>query len=258
MLFEVLFLFGAGFFGGIINSVAGGGSFITFPALLFVGVPPISANATNTFASFAGYLSGTYAFRENLSAHKKELPRLIVVSLIGGVLGAWLLLQTPESVFREAIPWLLLFATVLFIFGRKLNSILKQLTSNHRHASSVGHYLLLMMLLGVCIYGGFFNAGLGIIILSYLALSGYTDISAMNGMKLLTSAAVSLTAIALFIYSGSIAWYEGFIVLIGTMMGGFMAAHISKRIPQIYVRYFVILASCGITVYFFIEAYLIK
>jgi len=258
MLFELLFLFGAGFLGGVVNSVAGGGSFITFPALLLVGVPPVSANATNTFASFAGYLSGTYAFREDLLAHKKELPRLIIVSLIGGVLGAWLLLQTPESVFREAIPWLLLFATVLFVFGGTLNSMLKRLTSNHRYALSVGHFLLLIMLLGVCIYGGFFNAGLGIIILSYLALAGYTNISEMNGIKLLISATVSLTAIALFIYSGAIAWYEGFVVLVGTMMGGFMAANISKRIPQQYVRHFVILASSGITVYFFIEVYVIN
>ncbi|MFT7491255.1 MAG: putative membrane protein YfcA [Pseudohongiellaceae bacterium] len=256
MLFELLFLFGAGFFGGVINSVAGGGSFITFPALLFVGIPPISANATNTFASFAGYLSGTYAFREDLKAHKKELPRLVLVSLIGGVLGAWLLLQTPESVFREAIPWLLLFATVLFIVGGKLNSLLRQLTSSHRHASSVGLFLLLLLLLAVCVYGGFFNAGLGIIVLSYLALAGYTNISAMNGIKLLISAAVSLTAITLFIYTGTIAWFEGFVVLIGTMMGGFLAAHISKRIPQRFVRLFVILASCGITAYFFTDVYL--
>jgi uncharacterized membrane protein YfcA len=258
MLFELLFLFAAGFFGGVLNSVAGGGSFITFPALLFVGVSPISANATNTFASCAGYLSGTYAFRDELYAHKKELPQLIIVSLTGGVLGAWLLLQTPESLFRQAIPWLLLFATVLFIFGGKINSNLKRLTSHHRYASSIGHLLLFMMLLGVCIYGGFFNAGLGIIALSYLALAGHTNISAMNGIKLLISAAVSLTAIALFIYSGAIAWYEGAIVLVGTLVGGYMAAHISKRIPQQYVRNFVILASCSITVFFFIEAYAVQ
>ncbi len=255
MLFELLFLFSAGFFGGVLNSVAGGGSFITFPALLFVGVTPISANATNTFASCAGYLSGIYAFRDDLYAHKKELPRLILISLIGGVLGAWLLLKTPEALFREAIPWLLLFATVLFIFGGKINSILKRLTSHHQHASFVGHFLLLLMLLGVCIYGGFFNAGLGIIALNYLALAGHTNINAMNGMKLLISSAVSLIAIALFIYDGVIAWYEGIIVLVGTLMGGYVAAHISKRLSQLYVRTFVILASCGITVYFFIDIY---
>ena len=117
MFAELLFLFVAGFFGGVLNAIAGGGSFITFPALLFVGVPPVSANATNTFASCSGYLSGAYAFRRDLAAHQAELPRFVIISLLGGIAGAWLLLQTPESLFRQAIPWLLLFATLLFIFG---------------------------------------------------------------------------------------------------------------------------------------------
>lgn len=255
MAFEVPFLFLAGFFGGVINSIAGGGSFITFPALLLVGVPPISANATNTFASCAGYLSGSYAFRQELIAHKPQLARIMVISLIGGIAGAWLLLQTPESLFREAIPWLLLFATGLFIFGGKLNSALRRISSHHRHASSVGSFLLALLLLGVCLYGGFFNAGLGIIILSYLALAGYSNINAMNGLKLLVSSAVSLIAIALFIYDGAIAWYEGTVVLLGTLAGGYVAAHISRQLPQRYVMAFVIIASSAITLYFFFDIY---
>lgn len=255
MLFEILFLFTAGLSGGILNSIAGGGSFITFPALLFVGVAPISANASNTFASCAGYLSGVYAFRKDLYVHKAELPRLILISLIGGIVGAWLLLRTPESLFREAIPWLLLFATTLFIFGAKLNNSLRRLASHHRHALSMGSLLRLLLLLGVCIYGGFFNAGLGIIILSYLALAGYSNINTMNGLKLLVSSAVSLIAIALFIYHDAIAWYEGSIVLLGALMGGYVAAHVSRQLPQKQVRIFVILASSAITIYFFFETY---
>lgn len=252
---EILLLFAAGFFGGVLNSIAGGGSFLTFPALLFVGVPPVSANATNTFSSCAGYLSGTYAFKEDLQKQKKKLPKLIIVSLIGGVLGSWLLLQTPEELFRESIPWLLLFATFFFTFGGYINQTLRRLTSHHQHASSVGGYLLLLLLLGVCTYGGFFNAGLGIITLSYLALAGFTDINAMNGIKLLVSSVVSLIATTVFIYNGAIAWYEGFIVLAGTLFGGYVAAHASRRISQQYVRFVVILASIAITVYFFIDTY---
>ena len=255
MLLEITLLFLAGFSGGVLNSIAGGGSFITFPALLFFGVPPISANASNTFASCAGYLSGTFAFRKDLAAHKQELPRIIIVCVIGGIAGSWLLLQTPEAVFRDAIPWLLLFASLLFIFGAKLNSFLKKLSSQHRHASAVGSFLLLLLLLGVCIYGGFFNAGLGIISLSYLALAGYTNINAMNGIKLLISSVVSLLAIILFIYSGIIAWYEGTIVLLGTLVGGFVAAHVSRQLSQQLVRNFVIVASSAITLYFFFETY---
>lgn len=255
VLLELIFLFAAGFFGGVLNSVAGGGSFITFPALLFVGVPPISANATNTFASCAGYLSGTYAFRDDLYAHRNDLPKLILISFGGGILGAWLLLQTPESVFREAIPWLLLFAMLLFVFGGKINRLLKGYASHHKHASLLGNLLLILILLGVCVYGGFFNAGLGIITLSYLALAGYTDINSMNGIKLLVSSAVSLIAIALFIYDGVIAWYEGIIVLIGTLVGGYLAAQVSRRLSQHHVKLFVTVVGCAITVFFFVDVY---
>ncbi|WP_432471850.1 sulfite exporter TauE/SafE family protein [Amphritea sp. HPY] len=257
-MLELLFLLAAGFFGGMINSIAGGGSFITFPALLFVGIPPISANATNTFAACSGYMSGTWAFRKDLREVKDQLPKFILISLIGGIAGAWLLLQTPETAFRVAIPWLLLFATVLFIFGGQLNSLLKTLSTRHRHASSMGALLLTLLLLGVCLYGGFFNAGLGIITLSYLALAGYTNINTMNGLKLLISSFVSLIAIALFIYDGAIAWYEGTIVLTGTLAGGYFAAHLSRKLPQQWVRNFVIVASTGITIYFFYDVYFLS
>lgn len=255
MLFELLILFVAGFFGGVLNAIAGGGSFITFPALMFVGVPPISANATNTFSACAGYMSGTYALRKDIRQDRKNLIKLILISFIGGIAGAILLLRTPEEVFLEAVPWLLLFATILFIFGGQLNSTLKNLSGRHKHASAVGGFLLMLLLFGVCLYGGFFNAGLGIITLSYLALAGYTNINTMNGIKLLVSSCVSLIAIVLFIIDGVIDWYSGMIVLIGTLAGGYYAAHYSRQLPQQWVRNFVIVASCGITAYFFYDVY---
>ncbi|WP_415891668.1 sulfite exporter TauE/SafE family protein [Neptuniibacter sp. PT8_73] len=255
MWFELFILFVAGFFGGVLNAIAGGGSFITFPALMFVGVPPISANATNTFSACAGYMSGTYALRKDIRQDRKNLIKLILISFIGGIAGAVLLLRTPEEVFLEAVPWLLLFATILFIFGGRLNSALKNLSGTHKHASAVGGFLLMLLLFGVCLYGGFFNAGLGIITLSYLALAGYTNINTMNGIKLLVSSCVSLIAIVLFIIDGVIDWYSGTIVLIGTLAGGYYAAHYSRQLPQQWVRNFVIFASCGITAYFFYDVY---
>lgn len=252
---QLLFLFAAGLLGGIINSIAGGGSFITFPALLLVGIPAVSANATNTFSSCAGYISGAYAFRKDLSASRSDLTQFVLISLMGGIVGAWLLLQTPESAFREAIPWLLLLATVLFVFGERLNSALTHQASGNKHASMLGRILLVMLLLGVCVYGGFFNAGLGIIILSYLALAGYSNINEMNGLKLLLSSVVSLVAVVLFMLDGVIAWYEGSVVLLGTLVGGFVAAHVSRHLPQQYVRVAVVIASCGITTYFFFDIY---
>lgn len=253
MIFELLLLFFAGFFGGILNSIAGGGSFITFPALIFVGIHPINANATNTFASFAGYLSGVYAFRDDLYKHRKQLPQIILTSFIGGILGAYLLIQMPKAEFHNAIPWLLLFATILFIFGGKIAHYFKLIAIKQSHSSIIGTILLMILLLAVCTYGGFFNAGLGIVSLSYLTLAGYTNMNVMNGIKLLISSSVSLTAITIFIYYGSIAWYEGFIVLIGTLLGGYLAACISKKIPANIIRYLVITISCFITFYFFVR-----
>ena len=157
--------------------------------------------------------------------------------------------------FRKAIPWLLLFATCLFIFGERLNGIARRLVARHRHAPLVGRVLLLLMLLGVCIYGGFFNAGLGIIILSYLALAGHTHINAMNGIKLLISSCVSLVAIALFVFARVIAWPEGISMIAGALAGGYLAARISRRTPQGYVRGFVAFAGTAITLYFFYATY---
>jgi uncharacterized membrane protein YfcA len=256
MTYQLLFLFAAGFFGGVLNAIAGGGSFITFPALLFVGVPPISANATNTFAACAGYLSGAYALRKELASHKRVLPGMLMVSLVGGGLGAWLLLQTPESLFRQAIPWLLLFATLLFALGGWLNRTLRQYASHHRHASLIASLLLFLLLLAVSLYGGFFNAGLGIVILSYLALAGYTDINHMNGMKLLVSSVISLIAILLFVLDGAIAWYQGGVVLLGTLLGGYVAAHYSRQLAQHYLKWFVIVIGLGTSLYFFYTTYL--
>ncbi|WP_394132257.1 sulfite exporter TauE/SafE family protein [Shewanella maritima] len=255
MIFEVVLLFFAGVLGGVLNSVAGGGSFVTFPALMFVGVPPIMANATNTFASFFGYLSGAYAFRKELKGHGKQIKVIIITSVIGGALGAFLLLWASEATFKQAIPWLLLFATLLFMFGGHINRIAKQLSKQNKYASQVGAGLLALVLLAICIYGGFFNAGLGIIGLSYLALAGYTNINTMNGIKLVISSAVSLVAIVLFVVNDAIAWFEGVVVLLGTLIGGYLSAGVSMRIPQHYMRWFVIMMSCTITVYFFWVTY---
>ncbi|NKF51905.1 sulfite exporter TauE/SafE family protein [Shewanella sp. WXL01] len=254
MIVDLVILFLAGIVGGVLNSVAGGGSFVTFPALMAVGVPPVVANATNTFASFFGYLSGAYAFRQQLVGHGKQIKIIIVVSFIGGALGAFLLLWASEATFKQAIPWLLLFATLLFIFGGQINRFAKSL-SNNKYASQLGAVMLTLVLLAICIYGGFFNAGLGIIGLSYLALAGYTNINTMNGIKLVISSAVSLVAIVLFIANDAIAWVEGAAVLIGTLIGGYMSAGVSMRIPQHYIRWFVIVMSCLITAYFFYVTY---
>ena len=255
MVIDILFLFVAGLVGGILNSVAGGGSFITFPALVFVGVSPLMANATNTFASCAGYISGAYAFRMKLIKYKREVLTTVCLSVLGGFIGAFLLLKIPESSFELAIPWLLLFATLLFVFGAKANELLQNYSANNKYILRFTSLFLWLLLLVICIYGGFFNAGLGIIVLSYLALAGYNNINVMNGLKLVVSSAVSLAAILLFVLNDSIAWLEGCSVLAGTLLGGYYSAHISMKLNSDYIRRFVAVMSAFITLYFFYLTY---
>lgn len=264
-MFDIFILFTAGFVGGIINAIAGGGSFITFPALLFAGVPPVIANATNTYASCPGYLSGAYAFRKDLQGYRFQIWQAVILGTLGGALGAWLLLQVPEAAFEQAVPWLLLLAFLMFVFGPPLNKYLQKWQQHHetdqipgfwrKIGPKIGTFALICLYGGICVYGGFFNAGLGIIVLAYLALAGFQHIHAMNGLKLITSSTVSVTAILIFILQDTIAWYEGSLVLAGTVVGGYIAADISRKLPQKLIRAGVMVASFGITAYFFYKIY---
>ena len=248
----MLLLVAAGLIGGIINSIAGGGSFITFPALLLVGVPPIAANASNTFAACAGYISGTWALRSEITTPRPRLIALSLLSAVGGGAGAYLLTLTDDKSFESAIPWLLLFATLVFAFGAQLNRALQHWSQKNTKLGLAHLFLMQLLFIGVSVYGGFFNAGLGIIILSYLSLAGQTQINEMNGLKLLFSTTISLCAILLFLINDLIAWRETLAVLVGTLVGGYLAGHLSKRLPQQRVRQAILIASSGITAYFFL------
>jgi len=256
-MYEVLILFFAGFIAGAINSLAGGGSFISFPALIFVGVPPISANATNTFAATAGYISGTLGFKEHLFKTPQGLIKITIFSIVGGIVGAWLLLQTSADGFELLIPWLLLFATLLFIYGAKLNGWISSLASGQKNAGILGRIGLNIFLFCACAYGGFFNAGQGIINLAYLSLAGHTNILYMNGIKLLMSAVVGLIAIFIFIFNDLIAWEQGVAVLAGTLIGGYFSAQIANKLNPAHIRFAVICACIGTTIYFFYTTYFV-
>ena len=253
-MIEGVGLFLAGLIGGMVNAIAGGGSFITFPALMAAGVSPIAANATNTFASSAGYLSGAAGFRRELWVHRRQLPKIAVSALIGGGLGAWLLLQTSESTFDRAIPWLLLLANLLLVWGDPVQAAFRRRFEGKQSLSTLAGVLLALLLLLCSTYGGFFNAGLGIILLGYFMLAGYQDIHLMNGLKLLVSALVSILAIAMFGVDDLIAWREGTIVLIGTLIGGYAAASAVRVVCQRLVRRAIIGVAAGMTAYFFMAS----
>lgn len=254
-MLEFFLLLTAGLLGGVVNTVAGGGSFITFPALLAVGVPPVAANATNTFASFAGYASGAVGFRSALWGHRARLYPVIAISLVGGFLGAGLLLNTAEASFERAVPWLLLLATGLLIRGAAIQEALQAWRAGSGTRSQAVGIGLATLLLLTCVYGGFFNAGLGIILLGYLTLSGYRDIHLMNGIKLLVSATVSVVAIIMFGMGDLIAWAQGGVVMAGTVVGGYLAARAVQVFSQAWVRRFIVTVASLMTIYFFLKTY---
>jgi hypothetical protein len=245
----------AGFFGGMLNSLAGGGSFVVFPALLAAGVPPVLANASNTFAALPGYASGAYGYWSDIVKYKD---RLLVYSVIGalfGMVGAELLLHVSDAQFSSAVPWLILFAVVLFAFGARINAFVIGRSSGNRGARTLGAVLLLLLLAGISVYGGFFNAGLGILLLAFLVLAGVEDIHAANGLKMFVSVLIALVAVIRFAISGSIDWYHGTIALVGVTTGSYVAARLAHRIPTHYIRGLVIVYGSGLTVYFFWKTY---
>jgi uncharacterized membrane protein YfcA len=251
----LLLLLAAGFLGGALNSLAGGGSFIVFPALLAAGVPPVLANASNTYAALPGYVSGVVGYWPHMRAERGRLLAFTVVALVFGYAGAELLLHVSDAQFERAVPWLMLFAVVLFAVGGRLNTVFRGI-SRGGNGSRVAAGLGLLLLLGlVCLYGGFFNAGLGILLLAVLALGGLTDIHAMNGLKLWVSWVVALIAVIRFALGGSIDWTLGSVALIGVTIGGYVAARFAQRIPQGLLRTLILIYGAGLTAWFFWDTY---
>jgi uncharacterized membrane protein YfcA len=246
-------LFVAGILGGAVNAVAGGGSFIAFPALLFVDVPPIPANATNCFSLWVGTTASGGAYRNRFNLSRRVMVPLLLTSVIGGLLGAFLLLKTPAHTFMRVLPWLMLGATLLFAFGKKLTG---------RRPSGLAHDASTTALVGasvfefiVAIYGGYFGGGVGIMNLAMLAALGMTDIHAMNALKVLLGGVINGVAVVAFIAKGAIYWPQGIVMTVGAIVGGYFAAHYAQKLPQAWIRAFVLLVGTGMTVYFFVKAY---
>lgn len=235
---------------GMLNAIAGGGSFLTFPALVFTGIPPIAANATSALAVSPGYLGSTWGFKAELAA----LPRRLLwqealIAAAGGLVGAALLLLTPAKVFAGLVPWLLLFATALFAFGPRL---LKHLGLESAHAAQTRRYRLIGLGL-VAIYGGYFNGGLGILLMALYALSGESHIHTANALKNANSLILSLLSVAAFAWAGAIVWTQGVWMMAWATLGGFLGARLARRLPATVVRTLVIATGLVMFVWFLIR-----
>jgi hypothetical protein len=252
-LHTAIFLFFAGALGGALNSVAGGGSFIAFPALLFTGVPPIPANATNTIALWTAAAASGGAYRSKLDVPRRMMIPLLTASLIGGLAGAFLLLRTPAHTFLQVLPWLTLGATLLFAFGKKLAGGRRSVIEHESGSAALAGATLFQ--LAVAIYGGYFGGGMGIVMLAMLAALGMTDIHSMNALKSVMGFVINGVAVVTFVVARAVYWKPGIVMIVGGILGGYVGAHYSLKLPQVWVRVFVVVVGAAMTVYFFVKAY---
>jgi len=257
-ILQGILLFFSAAIAGAINSIAGGGSFIAFPALIFTGVPPINSNAMCSVALFPGSLASAGAYKLELKEERKILPLLIIASFIGGIAGSILMLRTPPNIFMALVPWLLLLANLLFIFGGKITSAFRQrkAANDTSHIRTITGSLFLQFL--ISLYGGFFGAGMGIMMLAALALMGMDNIHKMNAFKVVLGSCINGIAALIFISAGVILWMQTSVMIVGAIIGGFGGAYYARKYDPAKVKKIVILIGSSMTIYFFIKVYFLK
>ncbi|MCK0151638.1 sulfite exporter TauE/SafE family protein [Marivita sp. S6314] len=225
-MFDTALLIFAGLAAGMLNAIAGGGTFISFPALVWVGVPPVMANATATLTALPGYLSSAWAYRHDMET-QDPLPIAMVLFLaaIGGLAGAGLLLITTQETFSALVPWLLLLGTLVFGLGPFAMKHMRTGTKAPKPVAAA-------VLLAVSIYGGYFNGGLGIMLLAAFGLMGLTNLHGMNGLKNLVSALLSVVSVAAYTVAGLIAWDAALVLALAQLCGGYIGARLALKITD--------------------------
>jgi len=252
---DVLLIGAGGFAAGAVNSMAGGGTFFSFPAMLAVGLPPVVANASNSVALWPGSLSGAWAYRQELARYKRYLLPMGIASFIGGAAGGLLLLAAGDARFSALIPWLLAFATALFAFSPQLSTALKRMRpvtaektgTQHGAGSPIGWFVQLL----VSVYGGFFGAGMGILMMASLAIGGHEDVQHINALKNLLSAVIYSVTVMTFIVAGAVSWPHTLVMVLTASLGGYWGARMARRIQGPWLRRMVIAVGAALTVYYF-------
>jgi uncharacterized membrane protein YfcA len=250
--------------GGAINSIAGGGTLVTFPALVGLGVPAIIANATSTVALWPGAIGSMFGYRNELAGARAWAIRFAVPSLVGGLLGALLLLRTPSDRFDRIVPWLVLGATLLFLIQRPLMAAIRK-RSEARGQRSIATIddadpatrpptnALLLFQFAIAVYGGYFGAGIGILMLAALGFMGFTNIHRMNGLKNWGGLCMNLTAAATFTILGLVNWPVAIAMAIGATVGGYAGSRLAQRVPQNSVRALVIVIGFTASIWLFVQ-----
>lgn len=247
---------GGAFLAGGMNALAGGGTFFSFPALLAAGVPPVTANASNTVALWPASLSSAWVYRQELAKHRDWVIALTIVAAIGGVLGGLLLLAISNKAFTQLIPWLLLLATVLFAFSKQISRLVVKFKSRmgiHQVDDQPHSKAGLFFQFIVTVYGGFFGAGQGILTLAALAIQGIEDIQEINALKNWISAVTYTVSAITFIVAGAITWPYTLLMVLTATLGGFAGARIARYLPAVWLKRIVIGVGTVMTVIYFIK-----
>lgn len=243
-LFDVLLLFSAGFLSSVVNAIAGGGTFLTFGAMTLAGVPPIMANATSSVTQFPGYVTSALAYRKEIREAGREAWVLAGLSLIGSLAGALILVSMSNPSFRALVPWLLLAATLIFAAGPYLRP--KKLHSEQpiSRLGLFGQFL-------TSIYGGFFGAGMGIMMLAVLGLAKGGDYHKLNALKNFVAVIIAAVAIVVFSSGGVVAWLPAVIMIPAGALGGYAGVWAARRVPQTVIRAVVVGVGLLLTWYYF-------
>ena len=242
-------VFAAGVVAGAMNALAGGGSFVSLPALIAAGVPPVLANTSSTVALYPGGLASAWAYRDGLGpVGAVPLRALLVATLLGGLAGALLLLQTSSAAFTFVLPWLLLVASIALAFGRRIGEALRARFRIHAHA-------VLAVQFGLGIYGGYFGGAVGIMMIAIWGLLDSRDLKMLNAPRTLLVSAANTVAVLAFIAAGAVRWPETLAMLLGAILGGYGGAHLGRRAAPSLVRGLTLLATACITLAFFVKTY---
>lgn len=244
--------FGAAFAAGLINSVAFGGTLITFPMLIWLGLNSVTANATSTIAIWPATVGSSLGYRRELRSLERRLFALVFPSLAGGLVGAWLLRFTPPAVFDRLVPYLILFATLLFLAQEPVQRYLKTAgAASHQTAKWLLGALVFQFF--VAVYGGYFGAGIGILMLAAFSVIGLTKMHQMNGLKVLLGGAINVVAVIYFVWNRMVYWPYVIVMVLGSLAGGYGGAGVARRMGGTAIRRIVIVVGFALTLSFFIR-----
>lgn len=242
---DLLILIVAGFGAGTLNTVAGGGTFLTLPALIFTGMPPVAANATSAVAVFPGYASGVVGYLPEMKQFDRALlVRLTLVTLAGALVGSLLLLVSSDAAFNILVPFLLLAATLVFLFGGQIRAWAASKTKAVTPYGSAG-------LFAVSVYGGYFNGGLGVVLLALFSLWGMSNLHKMNGLKNAMSFVLASISVVIFSVAGIVEWYQAVVMMVGSTAGGYIGAPLARGMSKEALRLLIAGVGFGMSLVFF-------